>query len=530
MKQRFIIICLLLVAGTIAYAQKSRQEDLTKFAHSLSAITNLYVDTVNSGKLVEDAIIGMLEKLDPHSSYSNKEETQAFLEPLEGNFDGIGVQFNMLTDTLYIIQVVPGGPSEKVGILPGDRIIMVDDTLIAGVNMSTPDIMKRLRGKKGSIVNIKILRGGVPELIEFRITRDKIPIYSIDAAYMVDKNIGYIKLNRFSATTMDEFNEALKKLKGQGMKQLILDLQYNGGGHLDAAVELVDEFLDKGKLIVYTEGNKMPRRENKSTSSGNFEKGDVIVLVDELSASASEIVSGALQDWDRAIIVGRRTFGKGLVQMPIPLPDGSMIRLTISRYYTPTGRSIQKPYEKGNTHQYNQDLIDRYNHGELAHADSIHFPDSMKYSTLVNHRTVYGGGGIMPDVFVPMDTAHYTPYYRDLMAKGIIHKVSMNYIDSHRSELKERYPDFATFKKNFNVNDEIWNELNTLAEADNIKFQETEYKQSQPLLSTMIKALIARDLFDMNEYFQIMNEENNTFQEALRILKSPSEYKKILQK
>lgn len=530
MKQYLFILILLLTVVNSANAQKSKHEDLTKFAHSLSAITNLYVDSVSGEKLVEDAIIGMLGKLDPHSSYFNKEEAQAFLEPLSGNFDGIGVHFNMLTDTLYIIQVVPGGPSAKAGILPGDRVIMVDDTLIAGVKMQTADIMKRLRGKKGSVVRIQVLRNGIPEPIEFKVTRDQIPIYSLDASYMVDKNTGYIKLSRFGATTIDEFNDALKKLQDQGMKKLILDLQYNGGGHLDAAVKLVDEFLDKGKLIVYTEGDKVPRKDEKSTSGGRFEKGDLVVLVDESSASASEIVAGALQDWDRAVIVGRRTFGKGLVQKPIYLPDASMLRLTISRYYTPTGRSIQKPYEKGNSEQYNRDLIDRYNRGELAHTDSLHFPDSTKYNTLTSHRRVYGGGGIMPDVFIPLDTARYTNYLHKLMSNEIAHRVSLNYVDRHRDELKSKYPDIATFKKDFSINDEIVKDLQNLATASKIELNEAEYQQSLPLLSSQIKALIARDLFDINAYYQIINEENESLKEALYILQNESRYKEILQK
>jgi carboxyl-terminal processing protease len=350
---------------------------------------------------VEDAIVGMLEKLDPHSEYSNPEETKSLNEPLEGNFDGIGIQFNMLTDTLYIVQVISGGPSEKIGLRAGDRIILVNDTLIAGVKMKNTDIMKRLRGPKGTEVKVSVKRSHLAELLEFRIIRGKIPVHSMDAAYMADKTTGYIRLNRFSASSMEEIRGALEKLKKAGMSNLILDLQGNGGGYLYVANELADEFLGKDKLVVYTQGHRQPRENALSTERGTFESGRLVIMVDEYSASASEIVSGAVQDWDRGVILGRRTFGKGLVQKPIPLPDGSMIRLTIARYYTPSGRNIQKPYVGGDEKAYNRDLIDRYNRGELMSADSIHFPDSLKFNTLVSKRTVYGGGGIMPDVFIP---------------------------------------------------------------------------------------------------------------------------------
>lgn len=524
-----LILFLLLATFLTAEAQQPPTNDARKLSLALYAISSLYVDSVDNGKLVEDAITGMLEKLDPHSSYMDKEETKEMTEPLQGNFDGIGIQFSMLTDTVYIIQIIPGGPSEKVGLQAGDRIIMVNDSLIAGVKMKTTDIMKRLRGQKGTEVDVKVLRNNTPELIEFKIIRGKIPIYSLDAAYMADKNTGYIKLNRFAATTVEEFKEALKQLKGQGMKQLILDLQSNGGGYLGAAIELADEFLGNDKLIVYTEGDKQRREEAKSTSKGDFENGRFIVLVDESSASASEIVSGAVQDWDRGLIIGRRTFGKGLVQKPIPLPDGTMIRLTIARYYTPTGRCIQKPYENGNNELYGRDLIDRYNNGELIHADSIHFPDSMKYNTLVNHRTVYGGGGIMPDVFIPIDTTRLTDYHRNLLAKGVINRLSMNYIDRDRDELKKEYPKIEAFKEKFVITDDILREMREMADAEKIEFKEDEYQKALPLITLQMKALIAHDLFDMAKYYQIINDENNSLKEALRIINNPAEYKSLLE-
>ena len=526
MKRILLPLLILSVFAASMSAQRGNNIDARKLQLALYAISNLYVDSTSETKLVEDAIVGMLEKLDPHSTYTDPEETKEMTEPLQGNFDGIGIQFNMLTDTLYVIQVIPGGPSEKVGLMAGDRIIMVDDTLIAGVKMKNTDVMKRLRGPKNTEVRVKVLRGGVPDLIEFKITRGKIPVYSLDAAYMADKTTGYIKLNRFAASSADEFREALEKLKKQGMKNLILDLQGNGGGYLNIAIDLADEFLGKDKLIVYTEGNKQPREEAKSSARGGFEEGRLVVLVDETSASASEILSGAVQDWDRGVVVGRRTFGKGLVQKPIPMPDGSMIRLTVARYYTPTGRSIQKPYVNGNQEQYNHDLIDRYNRGELMSADSIHFPDSMKYNTLETKRIVYGGGGIMPDVFIPVDTSRYTDYHRNVVAAGLVNRIAMNYLDRHRAELNKKYPKFAQYKQNFNVTDDIMQELVTLAKDDKIEFNEEQYNRSKPLIMLQIKALIARDLYDMAEYFQVINDDNESFQEALRLINDEQRSKK----
>lgn len=526
---RQIVFSLLLVVSVFATAtaQKNNQ-DARKLQLALYAINNLYVDSTDEGKLVEDAIVGMLDKLDPHSNYMDPEETKAMTEPLQGNFDGIGIQFNVLTDTLYVIQVIPGGPSEKVGLMAGDRIIQVDDTLIAGVKMKTNDIMKRLRGPKGTEVRVKVLRNHQPELIEFKIIRGKIPVYSLDAAYMADKNTGYIKLNRFAASSADEFREALEKLQKQGMKNLILDLQGNGGGYLNVAIELADEFLSKDKLIVYTEGNRQSREEAQSTDRGGFKEGRLVVLVDESSASASEILSGAIQDWDRGVVIGRRTFGKGLVQKPIPLPDGSMIRLTVSRYYTPTGRCIQKPYQNGNQEDYHHDLIDRYNRGELMSADSIHFPDSMKYNTLETKRIVYGGGGIMPDIFIPVDTARYTDYHRDLVAAGLVNRIAMNYLDRNREEMNKNYPQFAEYKQKFTIPETLVQELLSMAKEEKIEFNEEQYNRSKPLILLQIKALIARDLYDMTEYFQIINDDNPSYQKALEIINEKEIYNKTL--
>ncbi len=525
---RRLLLTLLIAGVTLISAFAQKDMEARKLQLALYAINNLYVDSTDQGKLVEDAIVGMLEKLDPHSSYTNPQETKEMTEPLEGNFSGIGIQFNMLTDTVYVIQVISGGPSEKVGLMAGDRIIEVNDTLIAGVKMSTPDVMKRLRGPKGTDVRVKVKRGGESELLDFTITRGKIPVYSIDAAYMADKETGYIKLNRFAASSMKEFKEALTALSKKGMKQLILDLQGNGGGYLNTATELADEFLSKGKLIVYTEGNKQRHQDAISTYQGSFESGRLVILVDESSASASEILSGAIQDWDRGVIIGRRTFGKGLVQRPVPLPDGSMIRLTVARYYTPTGRCIQKPYEKGNGKAYAHDLIERYNRGELMSADSIHFPDSLKYQTMAEGRTVYGGGGIMPDVFVPIDTTYYSDFHRSLVSKGLVYRVAMNYLDQHREELTKKYKKINAYKEKFEVTESQLNDLLRLAKENNIAFKEEEYKRSLPLITLQIKALIARDLFDMKDYFMIINEVNQSYQEALKVINDENRYNQIL--
>lgn len=528
---RKIVVCVLIACCACFGSQAQKASvDARKLQLALFAITNLYVDTTSETKLVEDAIVGMLEKLDPHSTYMDPEETKQMNEPLQGNFDGIGIQFNVLTDTVYVIQVIPGGPSEKVGLMAGDRIIEVNDSLIAGVKMKTSDIMKRLRGPKGSEVRVKVKRGDRPELIEYRIVRGKIPVYSLDAAYMADKQTGYIKLNRFAASSANEFREALEKLRKTGMKNLILDLQGNGGGYLNIAIELADEFLEKQRLIVYTKGSKQPREEAHSTARGQFQNGRLVILVDESSASASEIVTGAIQDWDRGVVVGRRTFGKGLVQKPIPLPDGSMIRLTVSRYYTPTGRCIQKPYERGNLDAYHHDLIDRYNKGELMSADSIHFPDSMKYQTLVTGRTVYGGGGIMPDVFIPVDTTRYTDYHRKLVAAGVVNRVAMNYMDRHRAELTKKYPTFAAYKQSFQVDDELLNELTLMGQQDKIELVAEEFERSKALIALQVKALIARDLFDMAQYFQIINEDNPSYLKALEIINSKEHYNRLLKR
>ena len=521
--KRITTLCLLL-AVTVLPAVAQSNMPLRKLQMAEFAISRLYVDTVNEDKLVESAIIEMLAQLDPHSTYNNAEEVKAMNEPLQGNFEGIGIQFQMIEDTLLVIQPVNGGPSEKVGILAGDRITAVNDTAIAGVKMGTDEIMSRLRGPKGSKVNLTIVRRGVPDPLLFTVKRDKIPIHSLDAAYIIQPGIGYIRINRFAATTGEEFIRALAKLQAQGMKDLILDLQGNGGGYLNAAIDLANQFLGQQELIVYTEGRAERRRDFLAQGNGRLRTGRLVVLVDEYSASASEIVTGAIQDWDRGVVVGRRTFGKGLVQRPLDLPDGSMIRLTVARYYTPAGRCIQKPYDTSAKNgedmleQYHRDLLDRFNHGELMHADSIHFPDSLKHSTLRLHRTVYGGGGIMPDFFVPIDTTLYTDYHRDLVAKGVIIRSTTGYIEQHRQELKKKYRDFKAFNKKFEIDDAFMADVRALADKEKVEFDEAEYNRSLPLIRTQLKALIARDLWDMSEYFQVMNTTDRTVRQALKVL------------
>ena len=456
MIKKLTILCICLCAISVQ-AQNFGSSAMRKLQMAEFAISNFYVDKVDEDKLVEEAIIKMLAQLDPHSTYSDAEEVKKMNEPLQGNFEGIGVQFQMIEDTLLVVQPVSNGPSEKVGILAGDRIIAVNDSTIAGVKMSTEDIMKRLRGPKGSKVNLTIVRRGVQEPLIFTVKRDKIPILSLDASYMIQPKTGYIRINRFGATTAEEFKKAMTALQKQGMKDLILDLQGNGGGYLNAAIDLANEFLGQKELIVYTEGRTAQRSEFFAKGNGDFRTGRLIVLVDEYTASASEIVSGAVQDWDRGIIVGRRSFGKGLVQRPIDLPDG----------------------------------------------------------------------GIMPDYFVPIDTTLYTDYHRNLVGKGVIIKFTMKFIEDHRKELADKYKKFEHFNEKFIIDDDMLATLREMGEKEGVKFNEEQYQKSLPLIKTQLKALIARDLWDMNEYFRVMNATNESVQKALEILNS-GEYQKKL--
>lgn len=532
-KMKYLAAAMICAAATFGIsAQYSRSNSASRQQQKLlmveNIVNNLYVDNVDEEKVVENAVRGILENLDPHSSYSTKEETTSSQETMQGSFSGIGIQFNMQKDTLYVVQTIAGGPSEKVGILPGDRFIAVDDSIIAGRKLKNTDIMKRLRGPKGTKVNIKVKRGSNAELLEFRITRDDIPLNSIDAVYMADGKTGYIRLSRFAATSYKEFKDAITKLKKQGMQQLILDLTDNGGGYMQIAAQIANEMLNRGNLIVYTQGRKSPRQNLNADGSGTFRTQKVVVMINQFSASASEILSGAVQDWDRGVVVGRRSFGKGLVQREFLLPDSSSFRLTIARYYTPSGRNIQKPYVKGDREDYDKDIIDRYNHGELQSADSIHFADSLKYTTLRLHRTVYGGGGIMPDVFVPLDTTQYTDYHRRLVAKGIIPQFALRYVDKNRADLKAQYPDAQKFIKEFMVTDEMLNNLVDAGKAEKVDFDKSQFAKSKEMLRTFVKAAIANDLFSTGAYFQIVNEQNDIYKEALSIINDDARYRKII--
>lgn len=525
---------LLYAIFTLLTAAASAQQFLPahKLQYAEQAISKLYVDSVNEDKLVEEAIVGMLKSLDPHSSYTNAKETQELNEPLEGSFSGIGISFNMATDTLYIIETIGGGPSERVGLLPGDRIIKVNDTVIAGVKMLNSDIMKRLRGPKGTDVDVTVLRyeGGTPDTIDFRITRDDIPIFSVDAAYMAEPGIGYIRLNKFGAETHKEFAEAVRKLKKEGMNDLILDLSDNGGGYLKASVDILGELLPNGSLAVFTEGLNNPKYEYSAFPSENeplLSDGRLVVMMNQFSASASEITAGAIQDWDRGVIVGRRSFGKGLVQRPVPFPDGSMMRLTVAHYYTPTGRDIQKPYTKGNSDAYSHDIIDRFNSGELMHEDSIKYVDSLKVHTLRLNRPIYGGGGISPDRFVGLDTTENTKYYRQVMAKGLINRFAIKTVDKDRKEILAKYPTDADFLKGYSITDAQLQELYDIATEEKIDFNAEEAALSRPLFSMVLKGLIGRDIYDSSTYFKVYNQRDPMFRKALEVIRS-NEYDEIL--
>ncbi len=521
--RNILLACALLLSGAKATAQTrvdiGANSPLRKLQIAEWAINNLYVDSVDEKKLVEDGIRGMIEKLDPHSSYSTPKEVKAMNEPLAGNFEGIGVQFNMIEDTLLVIQPVTNGPSEKVGIQAGDRIVAVNDTSIAGVKMAREEIMRRLRGPKGTKVRLGVVRRGIKDTLSFTVVRDKIPVKSVDAVYMLRPTVGYVRIGNFGATTHTEFLEAIKTLKGQGMERLVLDLQENGGGYLQAAVAIANEFLADGDLIVYTKGRSTPRMEYKAQGNGQLKDCPVVVLVDEYTASAAEIVTGAIQDQDRGTVVGRRTFGKGLVQRPVDLPDGSMIRLTVAHYYTPAGRCIQKPYVKGAAKDYAMDVVNRLKHGELMSADSIHFADSLKCYTLRKRRTVYGGGGIMPDYFVPLDTTKYTKFHRELVAKSIVNTAILRYVDDNRKQLKRKFASFDEFKRAYEVPQSVVDDMMKEADKQKIKPKDDgERDRTMPQLRLQLKALVARDLWDMSEYFAIINEQSAIVGKAVELI------------
>ncbi len=535
MKKLLLSILLSVIVVINVYPQKGDDikelDAVLKIQRVLSYINYFYVDTVKNSKMAEAAIIGMLQSLDPHSIYIPQKEVKAMNEPLQGNFEGIGIQFAIVNDTVQVVATISGGPSEKVGVRAGDRIVKVDGKDFAGIGITNTDVVKTLRGKKGTKVTITVKRPGEKKLLDFEIIRDKIPIYSLDAAYMVTPTTAYIKLNRFAVQTDEEFKEALDSLKKtNNVENLILDLRGNGGGYLNTAIDIADEFLGKDKLVVFTEGKRFPKTEYKATEKGDFEKGKLIILIDEGSASASEIVTGAVQDWDRGVVVGRRSFGKGLVQRQFMLPDSSMIRLTIAKYFTPSGRCIQKPYKEG-VKKYARDLIDRYNRGELTNKDSIHFPDSLKYETLVNKRTVYGGGGIMPDIFVPLDTTKkYSEAFSKILRKGLLNSFVASYIDKHRDELKSKYGTFDEFDKHFTVDSVLINNLVDYAKSNKLTLKEDEKKKlnEDKLAKNILKAMIARDLWKTTQYFMIINKDDEVLNKAVQILNNEKEYNKIL--
>lgn len=530
MKKLAYIIVALAALAAITSPMRATEEMTADHKLRLAAalIENYYVEEVNTDTMVEQAIIAMLKTLDPHSAYSTPAETEELNQPLEGKFSGIGIQFNMVEDTVYVIQTTPGGPSEKMGIRPGDRIVSANDTVIAGKKLNNSGIIKVLRGPKGSVVNLKVKRSGEPGLIDFRLVRDDIPIYSVDAAYMADDSTGFISVTRFAESTAREVRQAADSLSRLGMRNLILDLSSNGGGYLGSAYELASEFLNTGDPVVYTNGLHSRPTYFNVERGGTIPVDRLVVMVDQYSASAAEILSGAIQENDRGIIVGRRTFGKGLVQRPFPFPDGSMIRLTVSRYYTPSGRCIQKPYEKGRGEEYQLDMLNRYKSGELWHADSIHLDKSKPYYTLRNHRTVYGGGGIMPDVFVPADTSRYSPYYRDMLGKGVIIKYALNYIEQHRDSLKAEYPVEEAFATGFTPSQQMLDELIKSGEAAGVPFNKEQWDTSRELIVAVLRGLMTRDLYENGIYVRSTNPLSKDFLEAYRIINDPVEYNRLL--
>lgn len=495
-----------------------RTGQFNKINDVVNYISQEYVDTVNQKELVENTIADMLHQLDPHSAYIPAEDLQAMNEPLEGNFDGIGIEFHVQQDTIMVVAAVSGGPSEQLGIRSGDRIVSVEGKNVAGIHITNTQVTQMLRGQSGTKVRVGIYRRGNPSLVEYTITRGKIPVFSVDVSYMLNDNTGYIKVSHFAEHTYEEYIKAFTELKDKGLENLILDLRGNPGGYLKTAIQLADEFLPSGKLIVYTQGNSRPKETYNSSERGFFENGNLIVLIDEGSASASEIVSGAVQDWDRATVVGRRSFGKGLVQEQSRFPDGSAIRLTIARYYTPTGRSIQKPYKDG-YNEYENELFHRVKKGELNSSDSVQFSDSLKYTT-PGGKIVYGGGGIMPDVFVPLDTTGISPFYSEVNGKGLIVQFAYDYLDMHRKEINEKFPDAESFKKDFRITDEGYKDFIDYAIKGGVKKNEQGEKYSSELIRTQLKALVARQIWKNKGFYPIIHNLDVTLKKAEALMKT----------
>ncbi len=528
LKMLFLAVACLFTMAATAQNQSKAQMNVQKLGTTLYLIENFYVDTANMDKVTEDAIIAALKELDPHSAYISKKDVEKANEPLVGSFEGIGVTYQLIRDTITVISPTAGGPSEKVGIMAGDQFIKIDGEEAFGKKIDNEYVQKRLRGKKGTKVTVGVKRGNDKELIDFEIVRDKIPLNSINAAYMLDKHVGYIKLDRFAQESTKEFKEAFAKLEAQGMESLVFDLRGNTGGYLNTAIELVDQFLAEDKLIVFTEGLRSPRQEWRSKASGLYTTGKLVILIDEGSASASEILSGAIQDHDRGVVIGRRSFGKGLVQRPFNLPDGAQIRLTTSRYHTPSGRCIQRPYEKG-AEDYHKEMAKRLEHGEYFHADSIHFPDSLKYKT-DGGRTVYGGGGIMPDIFIPVDTAYNSKLYTNLVRKGALNRFTTDYALKHRDDIKSQYTDFKHFNKGFTVTDDLVEGLRKAADDAKVEWNDEQFKHSEKFILLQMKALIARNVWETQQYYEVMASVDTGIQKALEVLGSEKEYKKLLKR
>jgi carboxyl-terminal processing protease len=521
------ILIVLLFLFTITARSQVLNEGTFKFGRTLSLIDAFYVDSANLDMLTEKAIVEVLKNLDPHSTYISAKDVKEMNEPLNGNFEGIGVQFNLLRDSIIIVEPISGGPSEKVGIRAGDRILTIDQEKVTGINITTTAVRSRLMGPKGTKVNITVYRRGVKDILDFTIIRDKIPIYSVDASYMLDQETGYIKLNKFAATTGKEFSDAVANLKRSNMKNLVLDLRGNGGGYMLAATELAEKFFSDQRLLVYLVGRKTPRQDFKSTGNGSLASSRIVVLTDEGSASASEIFAGAIQDWDRGVIIGRRTFGKGLVQNGFYLTDGSMIRLTVARYYTPTGRSIQRPYNEGYD-KYMENFYKRFTDGEMMTADSIRLPDSLKFKTLINRRVVYGGGGIMPDVFVSADTTSNSAYVNKLSAKNVLNTFTLEFYDKNRILLNSEYKSFDDFKKNFQFSPDDIKSFIAKGESEGVKFNEEQFNKSKDEILLILKGYIASNMWQLSELYQIVNENDKVIDKALRVISDKRNYNSTL--
>ena len=498
---------------------------IIEYTKALRVFDKLYPDSIGNEIITENGIRYMLEQLDPHSTYISLKDLHDMTAPLKGSFTGVGIRFQIFKDTIMVVQAIPGGPSEKVGLMAGDKIINIDNELVAGKGIKNSGVRERLLGDKGTKVVVGVKRGVNNEILDFDVIRDKIPIYSVDASYMVNDNTGYIKLNNFSSTSIREIRKAVFELNDQGMKNLILDLQNNGGGYLRTAVNLADELLEGNKKIVSTKGRQFPEKIYSQDNASLLEKGKVIVLVNESSASASEIVSGAIQDWDRGLIVGRRTFGKGLVQKPIDLPDGTQVRITTSKYYTPSGRCIQKSYDEGSV-AYRKEKYERYKSGESFSMDSVKFNEQDIYKTLVKNRIVYGGGGIIPDQFVPLDTTGTSPYFSKLIRKGIFNQFALYWVNKNRDYLQKKYPNFDKFNTKFK-SEETVKELITFAEKEKVKFNKEEFEKAEKTINIRLKANIAQDLFDYKKFYQVINELNTSLQKSLKIIADDNEFSKL---